>query len=162
MSTADERDRSRCIFCDAWASADDVATLSLWRWEHCFALLNRYPYTSGHVMVAPREHVAQLDDLTQPALAEMMTVAQKLVRALRQQYRAHGFNVGFNLGEAAGAGIEEHLHLHVVPRWWGDTNFMTAVGRTRVIPEDLERTHGKIVAAIAAQEAGAVGQGSER
>ena len=131
-----------CIFCAA--AQDGEETLTLIHGERCFALLNRYPYTSGHAMVAPLEHVAELTSLDGETMAEMMVLARRLVQALRDTYRPHGFNLGLNLGEAAGAGIEEHLHLHVVPRWRGDTNFMSAVAQTRVIPEALEDTYERV------------------
>jgi ATP adenylyltransferase len=140
VSTADDRDRSECIFCDAYASEDDRSTLTLRRDSRSFALLNLYPYTTGHAMVAPIHHCSELLDIDEETLAEMMRTAQDLMTAMREIYRPNGFNVGFNVGEAAGAGIEEHLHLHVVPRWRGDNNMMTVVGGTRVIPEDLGRT----------------------
>jgi ATP adenylyltransferase len=118
--------------------------LTLLRRSRCFALLNLYPYTSGHAMVAPNTHVQNLDDVDDATLAEIMIVAKQLMRIIRSVYDPHGFNVGFNVGEAAGAGIEEHLHLHIVPRWRGDTNVMGVIGQTRVIPEDLETTFDKI------------------
>jgi ATP adenylyltransferase len=140
VSKVDDRDRSRCIFCDAFASQDDQATLTLRRDSRSFALLNLYPYTTGHAMVAPIAHCSELFDVDETTLTEMMRSAQDLMAAMREVYSPHGFNVGFNVGEAAGAGIEEHLHLHVVPRWRGDNNMMTVVGATRVVPEDLGRT----------------------
>ncbi len=149
VTHADSDGEGGCIFCDALASRDDRATLTLWRWPSCFALLNRYPYTSGHAMVAPARHVGDLDDLDAATLAEIMVAAKSVVAALRRVYSPHAFNVGFNLGEAAGAGIAEHLHLHIVPRWRGDTSFVTVVGGTRVIPEDLEQTHAKLTEALA-------------
>ena len=148
VSTADNRDRSECIFCDAFASADDRATLTLRRDRRSFSLLNLYPYTSGHAMVAPIQHCSDLSDVDEETLTEMMRTAQDLMAAIREVYQPHGFNVGFNVGEAAGAGIEEHLHLHVVPRWRGDNNMMTVVGETRVIPEDLGRTFERMTAAL--------------
>jgi len=148
VSTADERDRSECIFCDAFASADDRATLTLRRGQRSFSLLNLYPYTTGHAMVAPIQHCSDLSDVDEDTLTEMMRSAQDLMAAMRELYHPHGFNVGFNVGEAAGAGIEEHLHLHVVPRWRGDNNMMTVVGGTRVIPEDLPRTFERMTAAL--------------
>jgi ATP adenylyltransferase len=148
VSTADERDRSECIFCDAFASADDRATLTLRRDRRSFSLLNLYPYTTGHAMVAPIHHCSDLSDVDEDTLTEMMRTAQDLMAAMREVYNPHGFNVGFNVGEAAGAGIEEHLHLHVVPRWRGDNNMMTVVGATRVIPEDLERTFARMTEAL--------------
>lgn len=153
VTTVEQRDRSECIFCRALYSSDDRATLTLLRREHCFALLNLYPYTSGHCMVAPGRHVSDLDVLDDSTLAEMMVVVRLLMKALREIYNPHGFNVGCNVREAAGAGIEEHLHLHIVPRWRGDTNLMGVIGETRVIPEDLERTFEKITQVLARGEA---------
>jgi ATP adenylyltransferase len=144
VTAADQRDRGRCIFCSAHGSEDDGATLTLWRGRRSFVLLNRYPYTSGHSMVAPVQHVGELALLDRETLTDMMEDARRLVELLRQLYNPHGFNIGFNLGEAAGAGIEEHLHLHVVPRWRGDTSFMTVTGGVRVIPEDLETTFARM------------------
>ncbi len=149
VSTVDDRDRSQCIFCDAFASQDDRATLTLRRDRRSFALLNLYPYTTGHAMVAPIHHCSELFEVDTETLTEMMQSAQDLMAAMREVYNPHGFNLGFNIGEAAGAGIEEHLHLHVVPRWRGDNNMMTVVGGTRVIPEDLDRTFERMTAALA-------------
>lgn len=138
-----------CVFCAA-AGGDDE-TLTVMRGEHAFVMLNKFPYTSGHAMVAPYAHVAELGALAPAVLAEMMALAQRVVAALRAVYGPHGFNVGLNLGEAAGAGIADHLHMHVVPRWRGDTSFMTVSGGVRVIPEDLVETLGKLKAALEAQ-----------
>jgi ATP adenylyltransferase len=149
VSTADDRDRSECIFCDAYASEDDRSTLTLRRDSKSFALLNLYPYTTGHAMVAPICHCSELLDVDEDTLTEMMRTAQDLMMAMREIYRPHGFNVGFNIGEAAGAGIEEHLHLHIVPRWRGDNNMMTVVGGTRVIPEDIRRTFERMTQTLA-------------
>ena len=149
VSRADARDRSECIFCDAFASQDDRATLTLRRDSRSFALLNLYPYTTGHSMVAPIHHCSEFSDVDEETLAEMMRSAQDLMAAMRKIYHPHGFNVGFNVGEAAGAGIEEHLHLHVVARWRGDANMMTVVGGTRVVPEDLDRTFERMSLAVA-------------
>ena len=151
VSRADDRDRSECIFCDAFASQDDRSTLTLRRDASSFALLNLYPYTTGHSMVAPIKHCSDLGDIDEGTLTEMMRTAQDLMDAMRDVYRPHGFNVGFNVGEAAGAGIEEHLHLHVVARWRGDNNMMTVVGGTRVVPEDLDRTFDRMNAALASK-----------
>jgi ATP adenylyltransferase len=149
VSTVDDRDRSECIFCDAYASQVDRSTLTLRRDPRSFALLNLYPYTTGHSMVAPIRHCSDLSDLDEETLTEMMRTAQDLMSALREIYHPHGFNVGFNVGEAGGAGIEEHLHLHVVPRWRGDNNMMAVVGGTRVIPEDLDRTFERMTGVLA-------------
>lgn len=152
VTTVEQRNRDECVFCRALHSSDDRATLTLVRWEHSFALLNLYPYTSGHCMVAPNTHVSDLDVLDDATLTEMMVGARSLMRILRELYNPHGFNVGCNVREAAGAGIEEHLHLHIVPRWRGDTNLMGVIGETRVIPEDLEQTFDKITRALAREE----------
>jgi len=152
VTSVDTQDRSQCIFCQAYASAVDRATLTLWRRQRSFALLNRYPYTTGHCMVAPIKHCSDLESLEQATLTEMLLGTQALIRVLRMLYDPHGFNVGFNLGEAAGAGIEEHLHLHIVPRWRGDTSQMTVIGGVRVIPEDLETTMDRFLAEQARQE----------
>ncbi len=153
VTTVEQRDRNECIFCRALNSSDDRATLTLLRWEHCFALLNLYPYTSGHCMIAPSTHVSDLDVLDDATLAEMMMGVRTLMRVLRGIYSPHGFNVGCNVREAAGAGIEEHVHLHIVPRWRGDTNLMGVIAGTRVIPEDLEQTFDKITRALERGEA---------
>jgi len=154
LTAADSRDRSVCIFCRAHASDDDRATLTLWRRSRSFALLNLYPYTTGHSMIAPVNHCSDLSELDDETTAEMMRGARILMEVLRELYKPHGFNVGFNVGEAAGAGIEEHLHLHVVPRWRADNNLMGVVGGTRVIPENLETTFDRMVEAITRSEGG--------
>jgi ATP adenylyltransferase len=110
------------------------------RGEHCFICLNAFPYTSGHVMVMPYAHLDRLAALPLPAAHELMDLAQRTERVLDRAYKPHGFNFGMNVGQAAGAGVAGHLHLHAMPRWVGDTNFMTTVGETRVLPEDLETT----------------------
>jgi ATP adenylyltransferase len=149
VTTVDQRNRDECIFCRARDSEDERATLTLLREQRCFALLNLYPYTSGHCMVAPNFHVSDMDVLDDATLTEMMVITRSLMGVLRKLYDPHGFNVGFNVREAAGAGIEEHLHLHIVPRWRGDTNIMGVVAKTRVIPEDLGQTFDKITAVLA-------------
>jgi len=153
VTSTDSRDRAGCVFCTAWASADDRTTHTLWRRERSFALLNRYPYTSGHCMIAPIEHRSDLDGLDDATLLEIVSDARRLMQALRRVYRPHGFNVGFNVGQAGGAGIEEHLHLHIVPRWHADTNLMGVIAGTRVIPEDLDTTFDRLRAVIADMEA---------
>jgi ATP adenylyltransferase len=137
-----------CVFCEAVASNDDRDTLILLRGDKNFVILNRYPYTSGHVMVVPYAHVADLAAADAEALAEMMRLAQRLQTALQKTYRPEGFNIGMNLGRAAGAGILGHLHLHVLPRWAGDANFMTVVGETRIEPEELGTTYDRLLAAL--------------
>ncbi len=140
-----------CIFCAAARGEGEGLTLA--STERSFALLNRYPYTSGHTMVAPHAHVGDFSELDGATLADMMHLAQRVVRALQQAYQPHGFNLGLNLGEAAGAGIADHLHLHIVPRWRGDTNFMTVNADVRVLPEDLAETCAKLRRALEAQGA---------
>jgi len=141
-------DRSKCIFCDAVAARDDQATLVIHRARYNFVILNRYPYTSGHLMVAPYEHVSRLQQVAEDTVDEMMRLARASERILEEVYRPQGLNLGMNLGEAAGAGIEQHIHLHVLPRWMGDANFMTSVGETRVLPEELTKTFSKLETAF--------------
>ena len=133
-----------CFLCDAAESNDDKSVHVIARGVKSFALLNRFPYTSGHLMVLPYQHVRDLADLDKQTRAEMMELTTKISQVLMEVYHPEGFNIGINMGEAAGAGIEEHIHIHVVPRWAGDTNFMTAVGQTRVLPEALEDTYQRV------------------
>ncbi len=135
-----------CIFCAAARREPESLTLVVGR--RAFALLNRFPYTSGHAMVAPVDHTADFAGLDEETVTEMMALAQRVMTALRAVYHPHGFNVGMNLGEMAGAGIVDHLHLHIVPRWRGDTNFMTATANVRVIPEGLDEALAKVRAAL--------------
>jgi len=146
---ADAAKEKRCIFCDALAANDDSKTHIIFRGERNFVILNRYPYTSGHVMIVPYTHVADLSEADPGTLAEMMRTAQRVQSALEQAYHPQGYNLGMNLGRAAGAGVTGHLHLHVLPRWSGDANFMTVVGETRVEPEDLATTDEKLRKALA-------------
>jgi ATP adenylyltransferase len=129
-----------CVFCAAARAGDDRERLVVWRGEHNFVILNRYPYTSGHLMVVPYLHVSTTEDLPEEALIEMIRLVRAAERNLRAVYSPEGLNIGMNLGKAAGAGIAGHLHMHALPRWTGDTNFMTVVGETRVAPEDLDVT----------------------
>ena len=134
-----------CLFClVAQGAHEDAKNLVVLRAELCFVLLNRYPYSSGHLMIAPYEHVASLEPTPEATLDEMMRMARLAEIHLRKVYRPQGFNVGMNLGESAGAGVPGHLHMHVLPRWVGDTNFMTTVGETRVLPESLDVTFEKL------------------
>jgi ATP adenylyltransferase len=137
-----------CIFCAAAEADDDARVHVVARGERCFALLNNYPYASGHVMVAPYRHVARLDDLDDAELTELMTLTRRCVGALEDGFGPDGFNVGINQGKTAGAGIADHLHQHVVPRWEGDTNFMPVVGSTRVLPQALAETRSVLMAAL--------------
>jgi ATP adenylyltransferase len=141
---------TRCIFCDALAAGDEKSRIVL-RGELNFIILNAFPYTSGHVMIVPHEHVADLKDCKPEALAEMMRLAQRVERALAAEYKPDGFNLGMNLGRSAGAGVTGHLHLHVLPLWNGDANFMTTVGETRVVPEDLDTSFQKLKRALGAK-----------
>lgn len=127
-----------CIFCAAKRSRDDRRRLVVARGRHAFALLNLYPYNNGHVMVSPYRHVGDLAKLTPAEWTDMLALAQALVRRLKKELRPHGFNLGVNLGRVAGAGIPGHLHLHIVPRWMGDTNFMPVLAGTKVISQSLE------------------------
>lgn len=120
------------------------------RGKHCYICLNAYPYTSGHIMIVPYEHLDRISAMHPDAAHEMMDLAQRSEQALQQLYKPHGMNFGLNLGKAAGAGVAEHLHLHALPRWAGDTNFMTTVAETRVLPEDLSTTWQRLRETFAA------------
>ena len=137
-----------CIFCDAIASGDDRRVLILKRSPKAFLILNKYPYASGHVMAAITRHVGSLDEATPEELAQLMNLVQAAARALGRAYQPEGFNVGLNQGRIAGAGVPGHLHMHVVPRWGGDHNFMSVVGDTRVLPESLDTTYDRLAAAL--------------
>ncbi len=147
-----ERDYEGCPFCvlPARGPGADAASLILHRGEHAFVILNAYPYNPGHLMAVPYRHVAGLDEVTSDELHEMADLCQRAVRALKAASGPHAFNVGINVGGLAGAGIADHLHQHVVPRWGGDTNFMPVVGQTRVLPELLEETYARLAPAFAA------------
>lgn len=133
-----------CVFCDAQVEPGSPENLVVFGGQRAFVILNRYPYTSGHVMVVPYEHQPSLDGLHAQTRAEVMELASLCVQILGDEYQPQGFNLGINIGEAAGAGITDHVHLHVVPRWLGDTNFMSTLGQTRVLPENLEDTYWRI------------------
>jgi ATP adenylyltransferase len=141
VTTADESDG--CIFCDQLEGSDDDAHI-LFRGERVFVILNAFPYNTGHLMVAPNRHVAELSDLDYSERCDLMDVASKSVDIVRSAMNAHGFNIGVNLGRIAGAGIPGHVHMHVVPRWGGDTNFMPVVGDTKVLPEMIADTAAKL------------------
>lgn len=136
-----------CIFCVKAREDRDRENLIVHRGERCFVLLNLYPYTSGHLMIAPYAHVASLAGAPPEALSEMIGLAQRLEQCLHSVYRPQGMNIGMNLGECAGAGVAGHIHMHIVPRWPADANFMTTVGETRVLPEDLETSYTRILEA---------------
>lgn len=138
-----------CIFCNRLAADDDVASLILHRAGHAFVIMNLFPYNTGHVMVVPNTHAADLDALDEPTLVEMATLLPRLLAALDRDLACDGFNIGLNLGSVAGAGVAEHLHQHVVPRWEGDANFMPILAGTMVIPEMIPSTYAKIRAELA-------------
>jgi ATP adenylyltransferase len=140
----EKRDKTRCVFCAAGESLSDEESLVIYRGKLVFVLLNRYPYTSGHLMIAPYAHVSRLRQVDESTTDEMMRLARHAEGVVEDEYKPEGLNLGLNLGEAAGAGIEQHIHMHVLPRWWGDANFMTSVANTRIIPEALEDTYVKI------------------
>ncbi len=138
-----------CIFCDALARNDDENTFIVRRGAKAFVILNRYPYTTGHVMIVPYAHVAELALCDRETLSELMSLAQRSEVAFQKLYKPDGMNLGLNLGRAAGAGVAHHLHLHALPRWFGDTNFLSVTGETRVHPEDLRTTFERMRAALA-------------
>jgi ATP adenylyltransferase len=141
---AADNSSTTCFLCAAAAAHDDRANLILARAESVFALLNLYPYNSGHLMVAPYAHTGDLANLDGSVAAELMHLTQRCVAALQRVYRPDAFNVGMNLGKAAGAGVPDHLHVHVVPRWNGDTNFMPVLSETKVLPETLDQTYERL------------------
>lgn len=133
-----------CIFCDLPAEVDDVRTKILVRGELAFVILNSFPYNPGHLMVAPFRHVGEFGGLETGELAEIDALIARSIRVLDDEMQPHGYNIGMNLGRVAGAGIPDHVHWHVVPRWNGDTNFMPVVGQTRVLPELLDETLARL------------------
>ncbi|NJE01191.1 HIT domain-containing protein [Thermococcus sp. JdF3] len=137
-----------CIFCDFPKENRDRERLILHRGKHCFVIMNNYPYNPGHVMIAPYRHVGKWEDLTEEELLEIMKLSQLMIKALKKTMNPQGFNMGVNLGRVAGAGIDDHVHLHIVPRWNGDTNFMPAIADTKVIPESLEEAYDELKKAI--------------
>jgi ATP adenylyltransferase len=143
-----------CIFCDRASSPEtnrenDERNLVLFRGRHCFVIVNAFPYTSGHVMIVPYQHLDRLDLLPAEAATEMMALAQRLETVLRTLYRPDGINLGMNIGKAAGAGVAGHIHMHILPRWVADANFMSVIGETRVLPETTEVTAQRIREALA-------------
>jgi ATP adenylyltransferase len=137
-----------CLFCEKPKEGDDEKALIVARSELSFAILNRYPYNSGHLMVAPFRHVGELEAVEDDESLDMQRLMQRCVKALKQSMQPDGFNIGMNLGAAAGAGIPDHLHSHVVPRWNGDTNFMPVVGATKVLPTRLDETYSRLRAMV--------------
>ncbi|MCZ2080094.1 MAG: HIT domain-containing protein [Bryobacteraceae bacterium] len=137
-----------CLFCDKPAEQDDRKNLIVYRASRTFVILNLFPYTAGHLMIAPYAHIATLQDASDEIATEMIRLARLTEKHLRTVYKPEGLNMGINLGECAGAGVAGHLHMHVVPRWCGDANFMTTVGETRVLPEDIKVTFEKLAGAF--------------
>jgi ATP adenylyltransferase len=137
-----------CIFCEKAAQNNDAENFVVWRGRYNFVLLNLYPYTNGHLMVAPYEHVARLEDAARETVIELMLITRQAEKHLTAIYRPDGLNLGMNLGRAAGAGIAGHIHMHVLPRWIADANFMTTVAETRILPEDLHVTWEKLTRAF--------------
>ncbi len=133
-----------CVFCNVQKEADGSANLVIFRANHCFAILNRFPYTSGHLMVVANEHRNSLEDLDVETRAEIMELVTRGMGVLRSVYHPDAFNVGANIGEAAGAGVAGHVHIHVVPRWTGDANFMMTLAEIKVMPEALEDTYARL------------------
>ena len=138
-----------CVFCDAPKQNDDAKMLIVHRGQHCFIILNAYPYTPGHVMVVPYAHLDELQKLPVEAANEMMALSQRMETVLRELYKPDGINLGMNIGKAAGAGIAGHIHMHVLPRWVADANFVSVVGETRILPETLEVTWKRMREALA-------------
>jgi ATP adenylyltransferase len=137
-----------CVFCEAPKEKDDAKARIVHRGEHCYVILNTFPYTPGHVMIVPYAHLDELRKLPQEAAAEMMTLSQRMEAVLRELYHPDGINLGMNIGKAAGAGIAGHIHMHALPRWVADANFVSVVGETRVLPETLEVTWQKLHSAL--------------
>ena len=139
-----------CVFCVKPREAQDVQNYILGRSQNCYLILNIFPYNNGHLMVVPYAHVATLDELDAEVLTDLMVMAQRTMRVMRELMHPDGFNVGLNIGRSAGAGIDEHLHLHVVPRWNGDTNFMPVLGDTKIIPQSLRACYELLAPAVQA------------
>jgi len=146
VSTAEKA--TGCVFCNAVNAGDDKSALIVFRGKHCFVILNAYPYTPGHVMIVPYAHLDELRKLPPEAANEMMELSQRMETVLRELYHPDGINLGMNIGKAAGAGIAGHIHMHVLPRWVADANFISVVGETRILPETLEETYAKIKQAL--------------
>ena len=144
VSDAAKDKEEECIFCAKPAQDDDEGNLIVHRGERAFVILNLYPYTNGHLMVAPYEHIGAIQEIPAETTAEMMELAQTAIRRLEDVYSPHGYNVGFNHGRIAGAGVEHHIHMHVVPRWSGDNNFMPVIADTKVMPQTIEQSYSAL------------------
>ena len=134
-----------CVFCAILQECHDGANFVLFRGQNAFVILNLFPYTSGHLLIVANRHISSLSEAGAEELQEMISLGQHCENALRQEYHPNGYNLGFNIGRAAGAGIEHHLHMHVLPRWVGDSNFVSVVGETRVLPEELPATYKRLL-----------------
>ncbi|MHC1740236.1 MAG: HIT domain-containing protein [Anaerolineaceae bacterium] len=143
----DYNNPGKCVFCTSPELVDGPENLIVHRGSHAYVILNRFPYTTGHLMIVPFEHHPSLENFEPEVRAEMMEMVNEAVKILRKVFKPQGFNIGINLGSAAGAGIAEHMHIHIVPRWVGDTNFMSTVGETRILPEELEATYARLARA---------------
>lgn len=148
ISSAIAGNQPDCIFCDAAKRQDDATTLVAHRAKNSFVILNRFPYTSGHLMIVPYAHVAEISGCDAATLTEMMLLSQRVETTFRSLYKPDGMNFGMNLGRAAGAGIAGHIHLHALPRWIGDASFMSVTGETRVLPEELSTTYERLRTAL--------------
>jgi ATP adenylyltransferase len=137
-----------CVFCEALNAGDDARVLIVYRGEYCFVILNAFPYTPGHVMIVPYAYLDELQKLPSEAAGEMMQLSQRMERVLRELYHPDGINLGMNIGKAAGAGIAGHIHMHVLPRWVADANFLSVVGETRILPETLPETWQRMTKAL--------------
>jgi ATP adenylyltransferase len=152
IRSLEKPDDSVCFFCAA-GQADNVATrrerLVLWVSEHSVVLLNRYPYTNGHLLVSPRSHSAEMDQLAEPQLLDMQLQTIRALKLLKRALSPQGFNLGINLGRCAGAGVPGHIHQHIVPRWGGDTNFMSVVGEVRIVPQAISQLYEELIGLVA-------------
>jgi len=143
------KEKTNCVFCDAVnQKMDDEKSLKVYEGEFCFAVLNLYPYNSGHVLIIPKRHLSKFDALEEKELNEVMKISRIIMKALEQIIKPQGFNFGANIGKAAGAGIDDHIHFHILPRWNGDTNFMPAIGEVKIISQDLLNTKNQLIEAI--------------
>ena len=134
-----------CVFCGILEDSEDSANLVLYRGKTVYVVMNLFPYTSGHLLIVSNRHISCLEDASDEELTDFIKLCRHCERALRQEYHPNGFNMGFNVGRAAGAGIEKHLHMHVLPRWVGDSNFVSVVGETRILPEELPATYRRLI-----------------
>lgn len=148
MSYVTKVNKVKCIFCDLDPSKDEE-NFVIYRGRYAFVILNKYPYNTAHLMIAPYRHVPDTTLLNDQELLEIMKIVNLALEALRSEYKPEGFNIGLNIGKTAGAGIESHVHVHIVPRWAGDTNFMPIISKTKVLPEDLQTTYWRLRKAFA-------------